>query len=98
MSFTLYSGLSGFEGRHARARAGGLTYVGPKDVIGDGGLVDGRIFVRLEVDKRIVRDAFGGGFLCRYRILHVSKLEGNSRIELPGGRLDGNGNDMDHGK
>lgn len=58
----------------------GLTYVGLKDVIGDGRLVDGRIFVRLEVDKRIVRDAFGGGFLCRYRILHVSKLEATTDL------------------
>lgn len=70
--YTHYPRARRIEGRRARW---GLTYVGLKDVIGDGRLVDSRIFVRLEVDKRIVRDAFGGGFLCRYRILHVSKLE-----------------------
>lgn len=39
-------------------------YVVFKDVAGDEGLVDARVFVRFEVLERVVRDAFVLGRLC----------------------------------
>lgn len=37
-----------------------------------GGFVDGRVLVGLQVDEGIVRDAFGGGRLCKHVVLLAS--------------------------
>jgi hypothetical protein len=50
--------------RSAAGAASRITYVWPEDVVGYRRLVDGRVFVGLEVDEGVVRDALGGGFSC----------------------------------
>lgn len=50
------------------------TYVWAKDVVGYGRLVDGGVFVRLQVDQRIVRDALGGSFFCKIERIRSASL------------------------
>jgi hypothetical protein len=48
----------------------GSAYVGSEDVMGDGGLVDGRVLVCFQVYQRVVRDALGNSLFCSEAVGH----------------------------